>query len=458
MNGALRQPGLDLTIAVIGPQDLVERIMLAHTSTAVSSGGAWSAGAASPAVLGLGVTRRLVASTYRSEQEAPDKVLRLASTVDVRLFASPVPLEYARRAGVLGGPATAVPLGGSALFATLARAIRAGHDDLSRASVDVLRRAEVEEAFADLGIPLGGTHIREDAASPAALTAFHERLWRRGQASIAITCLESVAQRLAAAGVPVLAVRPTGSAIRAALRTATLLGGQRRLEEAQLAVVLVEVPALRESARRPGPRLAREELRLTVNRFLVQEAQRIQAGLVPMGEHSFLVTATRGSLSEATDGFRVPPFTGRARRELNIVLEVGIGLGRTAVDAEVHARSALARSQSGPAAKVVIFDREGRALAPLPRSASSPAGHGRAWDTLSRLAAKLPAQESERVVDAERAGQLLGVTSRTARRLLHALVEEGLAWPLPPQRSPQPGRPRQFYRLVTEKLEQRAPS
>jgi lipoyl(octanoyl) transferase len=39
------------------------------------------------------------------------------------------------------------------------------------------------------------------------------------------------------------------------------------------------------------------------------------------------------------------------------------------------------------------------------------------------------------------------------RALVAALAEEGLAWPLPPGRTPQPGRPRQFYRLVTEKLE-----
>jgi hypothetical protein len=39
--------------------------------------------------------------------------------------------------------------------------------------------------------------------------------------------------------------------------------------------------------------------------------------------------------------------------------------------------------------------------------------------------------------------------------MLRLLVEEGLAWPLPPSRSPQPGRPRQAYRLVVEKLDQR---
>jgi predicted ArsR family transcriptional regulator len=58
-------------------------------------------------------------------------------------------------------------------------------------------------------------------------------------------------------------------------------------------------------------------------------------------------------------------------------------------------------------------------------------------------------------VDAETASRLLSVTPRTARRLLHTLVADGLAWPLPPGRTPQPGRPRQFYRLLVEKLEQR---
>ena len=67
-----------------------------------------------------------------------------------------------------------------------------------------------------------------------------------------------------------------------------------------------------------------------------------------------------------------------------------------------------------------------------------------------RLAAKL--EGGDTVVDAEGAGKMLGVTPRTARRLLRTLVDEGLAWPLPPNRTPQPGRPRQLYRLIVEKL------
>ena len=459
-----RQAALDLNIGVVGSADLVERIMLSGTATsgAATSAAATSGAAASgtgtngqvagPHATAAPVTRRLVAVVYRTEQEAGDRVLRLGTGIDAWLFASRVPYAYARQAGALRKPATCVPLGGSALYAALLRATQQVGTDLSRLSVDVLTRAEVEDAFADLGLPTSNVHVREEPANAATLAAFHERLWRRGATTAAVTCLESVAQRLTALDIPVLMVRPTRSAIASALRTATLLGAQRRLEDAQLAVVVVEVPTLRETPRRSSPRQPREELRLVVHRLLLQEAHRIKATLSPAGDDSFVVTATRGSLAGATDGFRVSPFAERARGELGIALEVGVGLGLTAQDAEAHARAALARSHD-PGARGFALDREGRALVTGPREpALVRAGNSRGMAMLSRLSDKLPDTGGPHVVDAETAGRLLGVTSRTARRLLRSLAEEGLAWPLPPSRIPQPGRPRQLYRLMTEKL------
>jgi hypothetical protein len=448
VNGPRRAQG-ELTIGIVGPHELVERIMLSGTSASGRAGGG-SVGAPE-----TGLPRRLVAAAYRDEQEAADQVVRLGSAIDVCLFASRVPYEYARAAGVLSSPATYVPLNGGALYAALLRASRDTGSDPARASVDILSRADVEDAFEELGIPMLAVHVREDSGSPAVMASFHERLWRRNETSVAFTCMQSVAERLSAAGVPVFTLRPTGSDIRSALRTAALLGGYRRLEDAQLALALVEVPALRDSGRRASGRQSRDEMRLTVHRFLLQEAQRIHAAVSPTSDHGFLIVATRGSLARATDGFRAPPFGERARSDLGVTIDVGIGMGRTAVEAEAHARAALARAQSGGGVLGIAQGREGHTPVPAPRQPEAGVGRARGLETLSRLAEKLTATDSNFTVDAETAGQLLAVTPRTARRLLHILVEEGLAWPLPPTRSPQPGRPRQFYRLVVEKLEPR---
>ncbi|SFP02457.1 GTP cyclohydrolase III [Actinomadura madurae] len=403
----------DLTIGVVGPHDLVERVMLmGHGPTPVPS--------------------RLVAAAYRDEQEAADKVVRLGSGVDVCLFASPVPYDFARKAGVLSMPATYVPLNGAALQGALLRASLDERFDPSRVSIDVLGRAEVEEAYSEISLGTEQVHLREEAAGPGTLAAFHERLWRRGATTVAMTCVHATAERMEMAGVPTIRVRPTGAAIRSSLQTAALLGAHHRLEESQLVVVLVDVPTLRETPRRVTPRYWRDELKLALHRVLLQEAHRMNASVWPLDDHSYLVIATRGSVTASTEGFRTPPFVERVREELGLAIEVGIGMGRTAHEAENHARAALARSQSSQRAQ--------------------PQAKPKGLEILARLADKLGDQEQPLIVDAENAGKMLGVTPRTARRLLRTLVEEGLAWPLPPNRTPQPGRPRQLYRLIVEKL------
>src|SRR3984957_10997599 len=250
--------GAEPTIGIVGPHELVERIML--SGLPLTPGLVGGPTPDRETVARETAARRLVTAAYRDEQEAPEKVARLGSTVDACLFASRVPYELSRRAGVLTVPATYIQLSGSPLYAALLRASRDGRD-IGRASIDVLTHAGADDALAELGIPTGGIHVREEVSSPAVMASFHERLWRQEQTSVAFTCLQSVSRRLSAAQAPVFPLRPTGSAIRSALRTATLLAGYRRLENAQLAVVIVEVPTLRDTVRRGAPRQAREELR-----------------------------------------------------------------------------------------------------------------------------------------------------------------------------------------------------
>lgn len=480
---ALR-PDQELTVALVGPHGLVERIVLAGLPGAAGRGMYDM-----PGIPGDDTRRRLLMAAYRNEQEAPEKVAKLGNSADACLFASRTPYEYARRAGVLSCPATYIQLGDGPLIGALRKAGQAGLD-LSGASFDTISRPEVERALALLDVSADGAHLHEEVAGAAAVTSFHARLWRVGQTSAAFTCLEEVARRLAAAQVPVITVQPTDTAISSALQISTLLAGNRVLADSRLAVAMVEVPALRDGAGRRAPRQAREELRLTVHRFLVQEAHRLHAAVTPVSEHGFLVLATSGSLTAAALGD--PPFDARARAAVGISLEVGIGTGRTQREAEDRARLMLSRAYGGTAAAAnaaragpgssarrsgpAAVDADHPAgVARLPAGRVVPAAQGQAdkrqlggqrpavdslsrlrgLETLARLAQKLAADATP-VVDAELTGQLLSVTPRTARRQLRALVDEGLALPLPPSRSQHPGRPRHAYRLVVEKLDRRA--
>jgi hypothetical protein len=96
----------------------------------------------------------------------------------------------------------------------------------------------------------------------------------------------------------------------------------------------------------------------------------------------------------------------------------------------------------------------GRAsAASAPVDATSATGQ-RAFEIVTSIAsATSPAPGQQVVVDVESVAAIMQVTQRTGRRMLKELVEAGLAWPLPPARSTGGGRPRQQFRLLTEKLD-----
>jgi len=186
----------------------------------------------------------------------------------------------------------------------------------------------------------------------------------------------------------------------------------------------------------------------------VQEAQRIRAAVSPVGDHGFLITATRGSLAAATEGFRATPSpTGPGPSSASS----SKWASDWAAPPRTPRRTRGPRSAARPTRRAAIRARWTWRAAPwsrpsvsLPRPLSGPGASKRwpGWRT------SCPRAETALAVDAETASRLLSVTPRTARRLLHTLVADGLAWPLAPGRTPQPGRPRQFYRLLVEKLGQ----
>ncbi|MET8181064.1 hypothetical protein [Streptomyces sp. NPDC005336] len=435
-------------VGVVGPTDLVEQIM--HLGADLS---------------GDGLEWRLVGVAYEDETEVARELARVEPDLDVCLFAGPLPYDLARKASEIDVPATFIPLSGSALYGTLLRAALEGRHDIRRLSVDSIPRREIEDAYTDIGLPIDDVHVLEYQSpdSPAEFVAFHEELYRRGTTTVALTSVRSVAHRLSASGVPVLRTMPTTETIRTALRTAALLGIGNRLEDSQIAIGIIEVPAVAGGPLRTAGDLGYQELRLALHRLLLDEARAMGATVLPRDDHSYHVVATFGSVVAATRDFSVLPFVETARRELGLDVELGIGLGMTARDAEANARTAMSRARGEDGQQSYVVGHDGHVLQLSGRSRTRRATYddtrAKALDTMARLVDALrdtdgATEAGPVVVDATIVAELLAVTPRTARRLLLSLVELGLAWQMPPLRTPGPGRPRQTYRLLLERFEE----
>ena len=439
MNTPEHAPGAEVAIGVIGPQDLVEKIILAGRALEVSSAAPW----------------RLLGAAYRDEHEAVAKTERIQKDADAILFTGPLPYDIVRAADVLKRPATYVPLSGASLFSTMIRAIRDHEVDLSKVSIDSLARSDVEEAYSEIDVPKRRVKVREYAGprSAASFAEWHAELFHSGKTAAAFTTVLSVVKELEQQSVPTFRVLPAAASLRVGLNTAALIGSRSRLEQAQIVIMIVGLPEGR--GRSGSEDYWQHEMRPAVHQVLLREARLMGATVLPRGDGSYFVAATLGSLEDATQNLRTAPFVAAVKEAVGFPVTVGIGLASRAREAEENANRALDKARADGDAQCCMLRSDGGMLA-LPahglRTDSDVAPETKKSDlTVRKLVDGLSDEgtpSAAPVIDAESAARMLNVSVRTARRTLGELVEEGLAWPLPPPAQAGRGRPRQLYRLV----------
>lgn len=428
-----------VSIGVVGPRDLVQRIVLMEEGPDSRH---W----------------RLVGAAHDRERHVYDQVQKIAGSVDAILFTGPLQYDLARETGELTVPATYVPVSGASLYSSLIRGLMAGSLDPSRVSIDSISAADVEAAYADIEVSTKRVHTREYRGTGSAeqFVDFHRRLYERGRTSAALTTVKSVAQQLTEAGVPAHRMLPPANTIRIALNTAALLGAGSILGDSQIVIVVVQVaPASRPVSH--GPRNYRQlELVLTLHQLLLSVVGDLGVAVVQRDADTFVITATRGSMDQLTDRLRAADFVDRVRTETGMAVDLGVGVGDTPQAAEEHAYAALSRSRDAGDATVYLVRPDGSAVAlsarpGQPTPSEPPAGWSKAAETMQRIVEVLPLRPGEPVVvDAEAVAEALSVTPRSARRMLASLVEARLAWPMPAVQSSRGGRPRQQFRLVLE--------
>ncbi|MFG1819731.1 hypothetical protein ACGFIF_38650 [Kribbella sp. NPDC049174] len=407
---------------------------------------------------------KFVTGGYDDQAEAEERYLKLRDRIDSAVFPGPWVFDLATAGHWLTVPSTHLPLTGAALYAALLRASLTIDDvDLSRVSIDSLSAADVEEAYGEIGLDTADVYdIPYDGPeSVAGFAAFHREKWEQERTTLALTTILSVERELRTQGIPVLRIAPTRSSVRDALDTAVLLGQGTRMGAHQLAMIAVQLIPTGTSRAESGD-YWQQELAVLTHQKLLSEARPVGATVARRSDTLFLVTTTHGALTRLTEQFTVAPFLGALTAQLGVPVAVGAGAGQTARAAEANALMAVEDSVGREGKVAIYLDGTtvrtelppGRTMtAPTPVDLISPVGQ-RAYEIVTSIAAAAAPETGQQVVvDVESVADIMQVTQRTGRRMLKELVEAGLAWPLPPARSTGGGRPRQQFRLLTEKLD-----
>ncbi|GAA1719686.1 hypothetical protein GCM10009765_80050 [Fodinicola feengrottensis] len=408
---------MQATIAVIGPPDLVRLV----------------AQVASRDFPHL----RIRPMPYKNETEAVDLVRDRPADIDAWLFTGTIPYTLAQQAGVLDRPATYITYSGATLYRVLVELLSSGRK-VDRISIDTLDREQVVEAMRDAALPIDGVRVMEyrPGRDAAQFVQFHRKAARGAAHSVAITCVRSVYDELNGE-VETVRLAPAIVSVRAALQTIALACLGRVTGDAQVVLGFVDVSD-------PDPELADDVTALAASLFTLYEGR-------------YLLVTTRGILEETTSGFQqLPLLTSLSQRHM--WAHVGLGVGRSAAEAEALARRALARCRTaGPFSAFVSLGNGGDLmLAGAGHSEATPdepisvavaaRRSGLSRGNLDRLKAMLD-QHGDDGVTAGDIAEALDVEPRSARRTLKRLERAGVAQPVGRVLAGTSGRPPVIYRV-----------
>ncbi|WP_232695902.1 GTP cyclohydrolase IIa [Brevibacillus daliensis] len=431
---------MQITVGFFGPHDLLPEIMELSDS--------------SPSIC-------LRAFGYKEVSETLSLVQQHADSVDALLFAGPIPYQIGRRAAGKEKPLLYLPHDGSSLYRAFFHMLKnKGHSTESwRLSIDFLYRSEIEEYLCDLGINANKIYVKDyhQGMSMDEFLSFHLSLWEEGKIDATLTCSTMVYRELTNRGLACYRVIPTRVSMRKMLQQAELEVKSLRVSNSYLVIVIIHVDWM---TNRFSSEYDWQRKKLLVQQILIQFGEDIQATLNWSNSDEFSFITTREAMANAADYQDVNRLIGRIMHEAQVTTYAGIGLGRTANEAERRAREALLQARTFEEGNCIILMQEGLVLGPLGKdshllySARSDDPHrlklskntGLSVGTINKLIS-LHEHLNEAHITALELANHFSITHRSARRILHKLEQAQVATVVGEEQPIGRGRPRQLYKL-----------
>jgi len=406
-------------------------------------------------------TFRPVVREIGRAEEAPEHADALARETEVLLVFGPAAHRLVKERTHVSVPVVQAPLTGAGLYKALFSAMKSGRLN-GGISVDTLTKAMVTRTLRDLGLEDVRVTVYNGPAwaSPEKLAAFHAQQAESGASALAVTGVAAAAELLAARRIPVELLVPAEQDMIVALERALLSTESRRNKEAQIVVGMLAVDDFAGLVMKKSSELEVQKLKLDIHRMVLNYVESLDGYLTQIGEGEYLFFTTRGIFERETGGYKTIYLAKDARASYGLTLSLGVGFGATANEAGMNARTALRKSREAGGNACFIIREDQTLIGPLEMS--------------DPVQAVLPPTDAELIRRAENAGMtsaylskllthtsktgkydfkaheladVLGITIRSAHRLLQAWADNGLVKVVDVEKLSK-GRPRQIYRFT----------
>jgi hypothetical protein len=407
----------------------------------------------------------LVTRAYTNPEVSLELTREIENHCDLVLFTGRLPYALALKDSHQWGPKLQyIPHTGTDLFHTIIRVLLANQGRMPKVSIDIISEQWIKETFDEVELPVPD-HIMpfsetslEAVTSTEEVLAFHVSQWKSGSVEACLTCLGSVHNQLQELGIPSWRISHTRTSLRKALENATLTLELVQSHSTSMALALVKLPIAKKLENLDPYQAQIEQLR--TQELAVQMSQRLRGQLIRTLDAEFLIATSRGMVEETISRLRSGQRSAIDVSGLPDGVQVGFGVGITLAAAESNARRAIELSERFGGTNALLTD--GQILSSSSYSALSmreiKSGTRKISESLNlgplsftRLISALRRLDTQ-ALTARQLGEVYGVETRSARRIIRALVRIGYATETGREVSAAAGRPQSVFSVDLNKL------
>ncbi len=368
--------------------------------------------------------------------------------------------ESAKAMGEVSLPHEHVPRGGYSLIRTLWD-MHNTDPGIRRISVDVVDKDIIKDTVRELGIGLSKIHSMPFALNlkEKAYQDRHLYLYNQRKVDALVSGFGAVYENLKQKNLPVFRLYPSRIQIRERLDKLLDKITAVSFKQAGIAVQIIHISGIHRSAVCGNAVHEYDNLKKQGEFYLelLEYVRSLQGSLFHLG-NEFIIYSTRGTIRTRIHSAHFQHLLEWGEKR-NIIIASGIGLGITAFEAEKSARKALS-SALGQKTSCVFLVNQDRIQGPLgsekelaysmrisaPRDLDMADEIGIAPGYLAKIKA-LMAKTGKDIFDAHDLARCLGISQRSARRILKKFTDSGHGCIKGKETAGQAGRPKNLIQL-----------
>ena len=251
---------------------------------------------------------------------------------------------------------------------------------------------------------------------------------------------------------------PTRAKVRVALEK---LKNECALQEAEYAQAAVEIFQLTDYKSREENYYSSMLAKADIEKEIIKYTEGIQGAIFASGRREYIVFSNSGAVQEEFNQRKLLNLQKKVQEEKKISLNVGIGIGGTMNDAEMNARRALdfslknakqeifwidaGQTQHGPLGKEIQLEYQ--LISSDPKLQKISEKTGLSTTSILKIIAIADVRKSY-IFDAHQLAECLGITVRSARRIMNKIMEAGYGKVYAKKTAAAGGRPKALVEIL----------